>query len=1090
MKRILLFLLSLCSLGAMAQEQIQTKRAVITEKMWLKDRWITSISTNLNSNDSTSEDKLVTAKAVADWVRAHPGGGGGGADGNNYPTSISFNTGTGILTMTRSGLSSITADFDGKYFDAASMLNDSTIRLSINGTNSDLIVKPNLVGMKSYTDAALALKANQQALADTAGVIRAAKAAKIRLSEWGIISDADVSFGSSTFGSDQTAAIQAILNTSSASTPLYVIWDVKVSVTGLKIKSFTTIVATEGSGAILRDHSDNYLLRTHGWTKPFTTIENYNITIDGGIWNGNGWRGGDSMQARNHATLGPISGFHLVNVRNIVLKNLTVTNTPTFGILGANWDHGYVNNINIDQGVSPYVNQDGIDLLGHMTNITITNSRFRCGDERIIFVANPPKSNYGYETPYKDADGDQIGIRIDNIEFYGAGKGFRFNSSANRLENVNVSNVYGIAETYYLLVENGDNLALFFPVEAGPGHFKNMVFENLNVEVNTNYASDYLPDFVGCIMLGGGIEGITFKNLVRNNLNIDRPTITINNNYSTTPYVIKDLLVDGYTSLESDTTDAALSHFLVMPGAGTVESVRLSNVKIKHSGLNGSILFTNQDTVYNLQMHNVAAHDVANFVYNSGLILTISGTMERHTGVIGSGATFKTTSTAVSNILLSNYYSQTSSILDGTFTNQKGDAFVFAGGGESLAATLGVGNGTGNGIGLVFETTAQSNANLKLYNTPITDNIGVTAFYPNSGSNVGAFLDIVPKGTGFNSTIKAGFNVYNKDKVSDGTNTELLSIRSAGAAYTINAIKAGTGSLRPIAFQMDGVSAIAVNTDRSMVLYNVPTGDSDDSVMVISNGVLKNVAQSSLGGGGSSQWDDISGGIEHTTSTNSSLNAVVRNSSNGASAIASLQTKNDANEIMLVGKLGSGYSGSGLLTPSTGYIYSSNNISVLASSAPISFSTDAGTTTALRIAPSTNEIRAASLSGTGTRMVVADASGNLATQTIPSGGGSDLTGAAVKANVHFLNDADYTVASTDYIIIGNTLTTNRTITLPAASSNANRVLIIKHGGQASNILTNVFVKQNSATSTQTLGPNSSWTLISDGTDWWIAEFMQ
>lgn len=40
---------------------------------------------------------------------------GGAADGNNYPTSLSFGTGTGILTLGRNGLGNLTTDLDGRY---------------------------------------------------------------------------------------------------------------------------------------------------------------------------------------------------------------------------------------------------------------------------------------------------------------------------------------------------------------------------------------------------------------------------------------------------------------------------------------------------------------------------------------------------------------------------------------------------------------------------------------------------------------------------------------------------------------------------------------------------------------------------------------------------------------------------------------------------------------------------------------------------------------------------------------------------------------------------------------------------------------
>lgn len=50
----------------------------------------------------------------------------GAADGNNYTTGNTFNTGTGILTQTRSGLASLTVDLDGRYFDAITKVDSIT----------------------------------------------------------------------------------------------------------------------------------------------------------------------------------------------------------------------------------------------------------------------------------------------------------------------------------------------------------------------------------------------------------------------------------------------------------------------------------------------------------------------------------------------------------------------------------------------------------------------------------------------------------------------------------------------------------------------------------------------------------------------------------------------------------------------------------------------------------------------------------------------------------------------------------------------------------------------------------------------------
>lgn len=99
---------------------------------------------------------------------------------------------------------------------------------------------------------------------------------------------------------------------------------------------------------------------------------------------------------------------------------------------------------------------------------------------------------------------------------------------------------------------------------------------------------------------------------------------------------------------------------------------------------------------------------------------------------------------------------------------------------------------------------------------------------------------------------------------------------------------------------------------------------------------------------------------------------------------------------------------------------------------------------------------------------------------------SDLTGGAIKTNIQIVNDADYTVASTDYIVLYKTMTAGRTVTLPSAASSTNRMLIIKNGGGGSfTITTSIAIRSNSSTTTTSVAVGQSVAISSDGTDWWI-----
>lgn len=67
MKRILVFALALVCFRTWGQQipsQVQAKRGVFTDRLFLNDRWIDRITTNLNSADSASDNVLATGSAL------------------------------------------------------------------------------------------------------------------------------------------------------------------------------------------------------------------------------------------------------------------------------------------------------------------------------------------------------------------------------------------------------------------------------------------------------------------------------------------------------------------------------------------------------------------------------------------------------------------------------------------------------------------------------------------------------------------------------------------------------------------------------------------------------------------------------------------------------------------------------------------------------------------------------------------------------------------------------------------------------------------------------------------------------------------
>lgn len=92
---ILLLLTSIYASGQLTTE-IQAKRGVFNERLYLNGKWIDGISTNLYSTDSLSDNLLITAKGISDYIRIQTGN----AIPNQYTATNSGNIwiqGTAIM---------------------------------------------------------------------------------------------------------------------------------------------------------------------------------------------------------------------------------------------------------------------------------------------------------------------------------------------------------------------------------------------------------------------------------------------------------------------------------------------------------------------------------------------------------------------------------------------------------------------------------------------------------------------------------------------------------------------------------------------------------------------------------------------------------------------------------------------------------------------------------------------------------------------------------------------------------------------------------------------------------------------------------
>ena len=202
----------------------------------------------------------------------------------------------------------------------------------------------------AVTDVA-GLRAELDALA---GLVAAVPTRVYYASQVGAVPDASTDPAVTTTAgfTDSTAALQAVLDTASASAPLILVLDGAYCVSGLRVKSGTRIVADHPThGLILKDGSHAPLLRGYTLSKSTTGVNGtpsnlltVGVTISGGTYHGN-YRN----QLRTHPTYTqqlldgvpsasrwPWSltvGFLFVGIERLVVEDVFVHSHKTYAVM-------------------------------------------------------------------------------------------------------------------------------------------------------------------------------------------------------------------------------------------------------------------------------------------------------------------------------------------------------------------------------------------------------------------------------------------------------------------------------------------------------------------------------------------------------------------------------------------------------------------------------------------------------------------------------------------------------------------------------------------------------------------------------------
>jgi hypothetical protein len=502
------------------------------------------------------------------------------------------------------------------------------------------------------------------------------------LSLHGAISDAEIGMNSVTFGTDNTCAIQYVLDKARKS-PITVYWDGKYSVTGLKIYSNTTIIANAGCGAILRNHSDKSIFINA--SQSFGPEKDSNIVISGGIWNGNYYNAEIShgAQSKGDSITGLVGCFRFYGVDNLIVRDAILYKPATYALAAANVTHVLYENIIVDVGPDPLINNDGLHIDGNSQYGVIRHCIINAHDDAIGLNAddlylhwyNGKSDRNGISTKglfYSEKSAGPISdILIDDITLNSSLFGIRILSGKSRVDRITIRNIKGFTQGYAMVVDNYQHNPELL-TWAGPGNIGTINVEDFDVDINTGIT---MPN-ESCINVSTNVEQLIFKNIKRKYFAAGEPTILIRGKNT----VIGSLDIDGYYSFDT-TRNSTISHILI--DGSLINQLSVSNVTIsraKKETENNSVLFKSQNDCYvnSLQFSRINLDGIASLVSNSsGRLNIINASNIIHTHAFGHFPFYlNNDKNTIKALTISNFYG--GDILTGgtsKILSKKGDAF-------------------------------------------------------------------------------------------------------------------------------------------------------------------------------------------------------------------------------------------------------------------------------------------------------------------------------------------------------------------------------------------------------------------------------
>lgn len=370
-------------------------------------------------------------------------------------------------------------------------------------------------------------------------------------------------------GTDETEALQALLDKAATWGRLKLVMDGAALVRGLKVHSNTTIECmNKGCGFYLKDNSNAPVLTN--FDADFDEIKTRNVTLLGGTYNQNCLHQAHHIEIENEViaedgtektekTVKWTIAVEFYGIENLTVRDLTVRDQRTFAFTVGNFRHVDIENTYFELAheiVSG--NQDGFHFWGPGQFLTVQNVGGKTEDDFM---------NIGPDE--RDGVSDITDVLIDGVFLDHAWQGIRLLSrGTGLLDRVTIRNVTGTYNSYGFYINPWE-------VTETMGNYGNILFENIDLrpEKDILQPAEYVkthPPFLFCI--GGDFQSLTFRNISWHKPEDNRHIFQIGCPFPIpfTPFGertprINRLLIDGLSIFE-ETSDAYGTEYMFVRG--------------------------------------------------------------------------------------------------------------------------------------------------------------------------------------------------------------------------------------------------------------------------------------------------------------------------------------------------------------------------------------------------------------------------------------------------------------------------------------------------------------------------------------------